>query len=138
MCSFHVVRMKSRPEYRHIFTSPTMFYRALNIISTQPYRLQIRRFIVDLFNLELNQELVQKLKQCATMLKVHPSYKLSASDTSRLSMFGPLGRPRRTSISDEEDELDPPTTNAVSTEAQEPVITLQPIHKIAGFVIAVN
>ncbi|KAG5353197.1 hypothetical protein C0989_009378 [Termitomyces sp. Mn162] len=133
-----LVRMKSRPEYRHIFTSPTMLYRALNIISTQRYRLPIRRFVVDLFNLELNQELVQKLKQCGTALRVHPSYKLSASDTSRLSMFGPLGRPRRTSISDEEDELDPPTANAVPTEAQEPVITLQPIHKVVGFTIAVN
>ncbi|KAG6916446.1 hypothetical protein DXG01_006774 [Tephrocybe rancida] len=127
------ILMKSRPEYRHIFTSPTMFFRALNIISTQRYRLPIRRYIVDLFNLELNQELVMRLKQCATVLKVHPSYKLSASDTSRLSMFGPLGRPRRTSISDEEDELDPPTTTAVPAEAQQPVITLQPVHKVVGF-----
>ncbi|KAG6820706.1 hypothetical protein H0H93_012759 [Arthromyces matolae] len=128
-----LARMKSRSEYRHIFASPTMFFRALNIISTQRYRLPIRRFIMDLFNLELNQELVKKLKQAETILKVHPSYKLSASDTSRLSMFGPLGRPRRTSISDEEDELDPPTTNAAPVVAQQPVITLQPIHKVVGF-----
>ncbi|KAG6854116.1 hypothetical protein C0991_010280 [Blastosporella zonata] len=133
-----LARMKSRPEYRHIFTSPTMFFRALNIISTQRYRLPIRRYIVDLFNLELNQELVMRLKQCGTVLKVHPSYKLSASDTSRLSMFGPLGRPRRTSISDEEDdELDPPTTTAAP--AEQPVIMLQPVHKVVGFdVIEVN
>ncbi|KAF5382569.1 hypothetical protein D9615_002880 [Tricholomella constricta] len=127
-----LARMKSRPEYRHIFTSPTMFFRAFHIISTQRYRLPIRRFIVDLFNLELNQELVAKLKQCATVLKVHPSYKLSASDTSRLSMFGPLGRPRRTSISDEEDELDPPNPTAAPAEPQQPVITLQPLNKIVG------
>ncbi|KAG6812566.1 hypothetical protein H0H92_002218 [Tricholoma furcatifolium] len=126
-------KMKSRPEYRQIFTSPTMFYRALNIISTQRYRLPIRRYIIDLFNLELNPDLVQKLKQCAAVLKVHPSYKLSASDTSRLSMFGPLGRPRRTSISDEEDELDPPTKTAIPAEAQQPVMKLQPAAKIIGF-----
>ncbi|KAG6816037.1 hypothetical protein H0H87_009103 [Tephrocybe sp. NHM501043] len=133
-----LARMKSRPEYRRIFSSPTMFFRALNIISTQRYRLPIRRYIVDLFNLDLNQELVMRLKQCATVLKVHPSYKLSASDTSRLSMFGPLGRPRRTSISDEEDdELDPPTTMTVPVE--QPVITLQPVRKFVGFdVIKVN
>jgi len=129
-----LARMKSRPEYRHIFTSPAMFYRALHIISSQRYRLPIRRYIVDLFNLELNQELVTKLKQSASVLKVHPSYKMSASDNSRLSMFGPLGRPRRTSISDdEEDELDPPTTTAVPGEPQQPVITLQPVHKVVGF-----
>jgi len=110
-----------------------MFFRALHIISTQRYRLPIRRYVVDLFNLELNQELVTKLKQCATVLKMHPSYTLSAFDTSRLSMFGPLGRPRRTSISDEEDELDPPTAAAVSAEPPQPVISLQPLQKVVGF-----
>ncbi|GLB38352.1 putative rapamycin-insensitive companion of mTOR, domain 5 [Lyophyllum shimeji] len=128
-----LARMKSRPEYRHVFTSPTMFYRALHIISTQRYRLPIRRYVLDLFNLELNPTLVTKLKQCASVLNVHPSYRLSASDTSRLSMFGPLGRPRRTSISDEEDDLDPPTTTAVPGELPQPVTALRPVHKVVGF-----
>jgi len=128
-----LARMKSRPEYHRIFSSPTIFFRALHIISTQRFRLPIRRYIIDLFTLELKQELVTKLKQCATVLQVHPSYKLSASDTSRLSMFGPLGRPRRSSISDEEDEMDPSTTVAVPSEIKQPAISLQPLHKVAGF-----
>ncbi|KAG5651656.1 hypothetical protein H0H81_007936 [Sphagnurus paluster] len=127
-----LARMKSRPEYRRIFTSPTMFFRALHIISTQRYRLPIRRYIIDLFNLELNQDLVTKLKHAAKVLKVHSSCQLSESDTSRLSMFGPLGRPRRGSISDEEDELDPPKPTGDLLEPQKPVITLQPVNKIVG------
>ncbi|RDB17886.1 Target of rapamycin complex 2 subunit ste20 [Hypsizygus marmoreus] len=130
-----LARMKSRPEYRPIFASPIMFFRAFHIISTQRYRLPVRRYIIDLFNLELNPELVTKLKECAVSLKVHPSYKPTTSDVSRLSMFGPLAKPRRGSVSDDEDddELDAPATTA--PPAEQPVITLEPLHKVVGFAV---
>ncbi|KZS99473.1 uncharacterized protein LAESUDRAFT_816934 [Laetiporus sulphureus 93-53] len=52
-----LAKMKARPEYRDVFNSPTMFYRALHTISSQKYRLQVRRHILDLFNLELDVDL---------------------------------------------------------------------------------
>jgi rapamycin-insensitive companion of mTOR len=127
-------RMKSRPEYRTIFTSPKMFYRALHIISTQRYRLPVRRYIVDLFNLELNPELASTLLENAESLRAHPSYKISNSDARRLSMFPLMGRPRRTSESDDEDdELDAPIVPGASDE--QPAISLRPVSKTIGFAI---
>lgn len=122
------VRMKSRPEYRAIFTSPKMFYRALHIISTRRYRLPVRRYIIDLFNLELNPELVLAFSESAESLKAHPSYKISKSDANRLSMF-----PRASESDDDDDELGAPIAPVVS-EGQ-PAISLQPMSRIIGFAI---
>ena len=61
--------MKSKPEYRHIFTSPSMFYRALHTISTQKYRMPVRRYIFDLFNVDLDADFVRKLSDCAISLR---------------------------------------------------------------------
>lgn len=120
--------MKSRPEYRAIFTSPKMFYRALHIISTRRYRLPVRRYIIDLFNLELNPELVLALSESAESLKAHSSYKISKSDANRLSMF-----PRPPESDDDDDELGAPIAPVVS-EGQ-PAISLQPMSRIIGFAV---
>jgi len=109
-----------------------MFFRALHIISTQRYRLPVRRYIMDLFNLELNPELVITLKECSASLKAHPSHQPYKSDTSRLSIFGRLGRRRPSESDDEDDELDVPSTPTVLPNDQ-PVISLQPVSKIIGF-----
>ena len=62
--------MKSKPEYRHIFSSPRMFYRALHTISTQKYRLPVRRYVFDLFNIELDADVVRLLAESAVALRV--------------------------------------------------------------------
>lgn len=123
--------MKSRPEYRAIFASPAMLFRALHIISTQRYRLPVRRYIVDLFSLELGPALVAALDDAAARLTAHAAYKPTTSEAARLSMFGPLGRPRRTSVSDEEDEDE--LAVGVPLVPEQPGITLQPVHRIVGF-----
>ncbi|KAF4617458.1 hypothetical protein D9613_006099 [Agrocybe pediades] len=130
-----LARIKARPETRGIFSSPEMFYRALHIMSTQRYRLPVRRYIMELFNQELNQDLVVALKDVATRLKASPSYKPPRTDTIRMSVFGRLGNSRRPSESDESDEdngLDTPPPQ-VKPAADRPAINLQPLKKIVGF-----
>jgi rapamycin-insensitive companion of mTOR len=113
-----------------------MLLRALHIISTQRYRLPVRRYIIDLFNLELNPELVTTLKECWESLKAHPLYQPSKSEAGRLSIFGRMGRPRRASESDDEDdELDAAATPTI-LPGDQPVMTLQPVTKIVGFDIS--
>lgn len=88
---------------------------------------------MDLFNLELNPELVTTLKECSESLKAHSSYRPSASDTSRLSIFGRIGRTRPGSESDDEDdELDTTATPTI-LPTDRPILTLQPVTKIVGF-----
>ncbi|KAF8645235.1 hypothetical protein AX16_008062 [Volvariella volvacea WC 439] len=124
-------KMKSRPEYRAIFSSPEMFYRALHIISTQRFRLPIRRYILDLFSVDLNRETLSALADAAKRLKAGATYRPSI-EMARLSMFGRLGRTRG-SGSDEDDELESPIP-PLPTE-QQPVINLRPVSRIIGFAI---
>lgn len=130
-------RIKARPETRDIFSSPEMFYRALHIMSTQRYRLPVRRYIVELFNQEMDQNLVTALNDAAKKLKPSPSYKPPRTDTIRMSVFGRLGKSRRQSESDESDEddgLGTPPAQAKSV-VEQPTINLQPQEKIVGFAL---
>ena len=61
--------MKGKPEYRHIWSSPQMFYRALHTISTQKFRLPVRRYIFDLFSIELDADVVRQLAESAVALR---------------------------------------------------------------------
>ncbi|KAJ6537472.1 Rapamycin-insensitive companion of mTOR, N-term-domain-containing protein [Mycena sp. CBHHK59/15] len=128
-----LARMKSRPEFRAIFSSPTMFFRALHTVSTQRYRLPVRRYIMDLFTIELDADVVAALSESAKVLKAHPSFKPS-KESNRVSMFGPLGRPRRSSESDDdEDELGVDDEPQKPTTGEQPVISLRPICHTVGF-----
>ncbi|KDR82835.1 hypothetical protein GALMADRAFT_88557 [Galerina marginata CBS 339.88] len=132
-----LARIKARPDTRGIFSSPEMFYRALHIMSTQRYRLPVRRYIVELFHQEMNQDLVIALNDAATRLKPSPSYKPPRTDTIRMSVFGRLGKSRRPSESDESDEDDglgtPP--EQAKPVVEQPTINLQPLKKIVGFAV---
>jgi len=62
--------MKGRPEFRQIFSSPQVFYRVLHTISTQKYRLLVRRYIFDLFNVELDEETMRAFAVCERTLRM--------------------------------------------------------------------
>ena len=106
------------------------------MISTQRYRLPVRRYIVELFNQELGQELVNALNDAKSRLTASPSYQPPRTDTLRMSVFGRLGK-RRASESDESDEDGDLDTPAVQTALMKghPIITLQPLNKIVGFAV---
>ncbi|KAJ7095819.1 Rapamycin-insensitive companion of mTOR, N-term-domain-containing protein [Mycena belliarum] len=128
-----LARMKSRPEFKSIFSSPVMFFRALHTVSTQRYRLPVRRYIMDLFTIDLDAEVVAALSESAKGLKAHPSFKPS-KESNRVSMFGPLGRPRRSSESDDDEgELDPDDEPSNPPTGEHPVICLRPVNRSVGF-----
>jgi rapamycin-insensitive companion of mTOR len=127
--------MKSKPEYRHVFSSPAMLYRAFHTISTQHYRLLVRRYILDLFTIELDHEVVESFSEYSKSLRPPPSFKPPKSPSSRvISMLGRLGPSKRGSESDDDDDL------IINEEEdtivkQVPAISLQPMSKIVGFAI---
>jgi large subunit ribosomal protein L17e len=129
-----LTRMKSRPEYRPVFLSPLTFYRALHTISTQRYRLPVRRYILDLFNIELDTDVVKSLTDCAKSLRAPPSYKQLKSPSTRVvSMFGRLGRSRRASDSDDDDDASDTAENDTIVIDEKPVVALRPVSRIIGF-----
>ncbi|EKM79491.1 hypothetical protein AGABI1DRAFT_120880 [Agaricus bisporus var. burnettii JB137-S8] len=131
-----LAKFRSRPEYRKAFSSPDMFYRALHMLSTQRYRLPVRRYILDLFNLEMNPETVAALERSAEALKAEPSYKPSSATITRMSIFGRLGRTKRPSESESSEDGDESFTGNASHDVlkeQGPVLKLKPVLKVVGF-----
>ncbi|KAI0304497.1 Rapamycin-insensitive companion of mTOR, N-term-domain-containing protein [Multifurca ochricompacta] len=51
--------LKSRPEYQSVFSSVPVFYRALYMISTSRYRLPVRRYVFDLFDIDLDEDVLR-------------------------------------------------------------------------------
>ena len=123
--------MKSRSKYKHIFSSTSMLYRALHTISSQRYRLPVRRYILDLFNVELDDTVVKQLQEHAVKLRVRSSSGDATARASRVvSIVGRPPRHRRISDSDDEsmtEEEEPPDVK------QYPVIKARPKSQIVGF-----
>jgi rapamycin-insensitive companion of mTOR len=130
--------MKSKPEFRAVFSSASMFYRALHVISTQKYRSPVRRYILELFDLVLDSDLVTVLVECTSKLQLPPATPAS-SPTARSRparpmnprVFSVIGRKRRTDDSDEDDESDGDGFEKVLPER--PVMRLRPMSRIVGF-----
>ena len=91
--------MKSKAEFRHAFSSPSLYYRVLHMISTQRLRLPVRRFILELFDVPLDANTVRALSTYAKTLR-EPEVAPDESSTEkpkprlqpRVSIFG---RPTR-------------------------------------------
>ena len=126
--------MKARPEYKHIFSSPTMFYRALHTISSQRYRAPVRRYVIDLFTIELDVDVVKTLLECQESLKLPPDAPEADAPPPRprvISMIGRPGHNRRVSDSDEESILDDEESSPAIE--RHPTISLRPVSRIVGF-----
>ncbi|KAJ3825070.1 Rapamycin-insensitive companion of mTOR, N-term-domain-containing protein [Lentinula raphanica] len=129
-----LARMKSRPEYHSVFTSPTMLYRVFHTISTSRYRLPVRRYIMDLFQIELNTEVVAAMVEASKKLKANPLNPPPKTDLNRrLSMFGHLGRRTAESDDDEDDDEMNEDAKPIVPRREVPTIALRPLHKIVGF-----
>lgn len=125
--------MKSRPEYRPVFSSLSTFYRALHTISTQRFRLPVRRYILDLFNIELDSDVAKSLDEHAKALRAPPSFKQPKSPSNRVvSMFGRLPRARNDSESDDDSSDDTAESENIAVK-EKPVITLRPVSRVIGF-----
>jgi rapamycin-insensitive companion of mTOR len=130
--------MKSKPEFRPLFASPAMFYRAMHVISTHKCRLPVRRYILDLFDVALDGDLVTALADTAVQLQ-QPSANNATSPTSRNKptrpmnprVFSVIGRKRRQDDSDEDDESDDDGFEKILP--QRPVMRLRPMSRIVGF-----
>lgn len=115
-----------------MFTSPTVFFRAMHIISTQRFRLPVRRYIIDLFSIEMNSELVSIFIEYAQTLKAGPVPEETKLPVSQSDMFANLGSGHDSSIGSDEDESDPAAQNTAANRPKQ-ALTLRPIHKVVGF-----
>ncbi|THH08497.1 hypothetical protein EW145_g2671 [Phellinidium pouzarii] len=136
-----LARMKSKSEYRHAFSSPSLYYRVLHTISTQTFRLPVRRYILELFDIPLDANVVRTLVLHSKSL-VDTSAGTSPSHAQprlqpRVSVFGRPVRGRDASESDIDDdesmeESDEDALVLGKPPAERPV-SLLPVRRVAGF-----
>ncbi|KAF8627432.1 hypothetical protein AX17_006246 [Amanita inopinata Kibby_2008] len=127
-----LAKLKSRPEYRSVFSSSVVFFRALHIISAQRFRLPVRRYIIDLFTMEMNPELVSFLKSHAETLKASPLQRAGKIEAGQPDMFARLAGRRHTESEEDEDEYGSAKSHTTAN-GQPPILSLKPIHKVVGF-----
>lgn len=133
--------MKSKTEFRPVFASPMVFYRVLHMISTQRFRLPVRRYILELFDIPLDTGSVKAISGCgkllseATVAVTSPSH-IKHRIRPRVSVFG---KPQRgtngsDSESDEDsvDEMEEEMHSKAKKVTERPV-SLMPVRRVAGF-----
>lgn len=54
-----LARLKIR--HRELFSSPSLYYRALDMLENYHYRLPVRRYIIELFDVKLDQEFARAI-----------------------------------------------------------------------------
>jgi len=127
-----LVRLKQRLESRDIFSSTPLFYRALDTISTQRYRLAVRRYILELFDIRLNADTVKALSEFGNSTRTQPVFIRREKGERPLTMIRTVER----SDVDGEAELDidegqEPESNFTNQEMMS--IWAKPLQKYVGF-----
>jgi rapamycin-insensitive companion of mTOR len=109
-----------------VFSSVPMFYRALHMISTSRYRLPVRRYVFDLFDIDLDADVLRRLGESAKALALPASEAEPPQPKSRVVSVLFAAPRAHAAESDEEDEV-PPVPHHVQ------VISLRPRSTIVGF-----
>ena len=103
-----------------------MLYRALHMISTSRYRLPVRRYVFDLFDIDLDGDVLRQLGELAKALALPASEAAPSQPNSRVVSVLFAAPRTHASESDEEDEVPPVPQHA-------PVMSLRPRSTIVGF-----
>jgi len=129
-----LAKMKAKAEYRSAFASRSLFYRVFDMLSTQRFRLPVRRYILELFDISLDVDVVKDMAACAQTLRAPgnaSSPKVTKLKPRVVSMFGRPGRGRNPSDSSDDESMDS-EEEPVEIVVERP-ISLLPIRKVTGF-----
>ena len=129
--------MKSKAEFRHVFSSPSLYYRVLHMISTQRFRLPVRRYILELFDVPLDTNTVRTIIAYSKALAdtgatISPN-KVRPRLQPRVSVFGRPVRGQNTTESDDSSSMDSSDDEAQVKPPPERPVSLMPAKRISGF-----
>ena len=134
--------MKSKTEFRSVFASPQVFFRVLHMISTRRFRLPVRRYILELFDVPLDPATVKAIAGCGKLLTEAAGAVTSPSHIKpriqpRVSVFGRPARGRNDSDSegdeDDVDEMEEEGSQGKAKKEMERPVSLMPVRRVMGF-----
>ncbi|GJJ15545.1 hypothetical protein Clacol_009823 [Clathrus columnatus] len=126
-----LIRLKARSETKAAFNSIPLFYRVLQTISKQHYRLPVRRYIFELFDVQFNAETINTLKAYAKSMRVQPMNMRRDKSERPLTMIRTVQKADEYEVVldiDEGQEQSNPMT-----EEELPNLRLEPLEKHIGF-----
>lgn len=128
------MRCSLRKDHVHLFSSTELFYRAVQMISTNHYRAAVRNFIFDLFDVKLGASTVNEFARIEESLIKRRDASLNATSdhlaVPRLSVSvstvgnGPPSRSRALTVSSTE-----------SADVPAKAARLEPRNKQLGFAV---
>ncbi|EJD50823.1 hypothetical protein AURDEDRAFT_111977 [Auricularia subglabra TFB-10046 SS5] len=130
-----LARIKSRPETRGVFSSLRLFDRALQALASQRYRLPVRRYIFELFDIRLDAVSVAGLLEHrrTTILGSKSNGSTSGRSRTPAAAGAPrLKRGRRRSESGSEGE-DDELYEESEGELEVKPLRLKPARRVVGF-----
>ena len=123
-----LARLKSR--HRELFSSPSLYYRVLEMLSTYHYRLAVRRYVLELFDLSLDDRTAQEISVAGEELLLR---KESEGEARQAWDFPAVaGALIMDGIDDVSDEESLPDGGAATI----PLQVLDPLLVVRGFLIS--
>jgi rapamycin-insensitive companion of mTOR len=72
-----LARLKTR--HHSLFASPALYYRALDMLASHHYRLTVRKYVLELFELPLDKAVAARIEQAGEELKAKKRAQVGAS-----------------------------------------------------------
>ncbi|EJU03152.1 hypothetical protein DACRYDRAFT_78031 [Dacryopinax primogenitus] len=123
-----------KTRHHKLFSSITLLYRVLHLISTHSYRFSVRKYVLDLFEVRFDPKTVAALRKAASSLQqVGPAEVEQAAPRPRDSL---RSRGRTRSISDDEElglGLEGEEEGEGVEEEQQRGVWMEPQVKVTGF-----
>ncbi|KAI5479428.1 cytosolic regulator Pianissimo [Pseudohyphozyma bogoriensis] len=124
-----LARIKSR--HRDIFSSPSLYYRALEMISNYHYRFPVRRYIIELFDIPLDAASATRIMEAGDELRNRGR---DIDEDRRMEWDLPTTKPELESMGIDGDFSD--ASSSPETKEAIPLEVLQPLLTIKGFFIS--
>jgi len=123
---------KLKAQHRKIFSSIPLLYRALHILSTRRYRLPVRRYVLDLFDVEFDAEVIANLHHLSHTMHTPEAI----NQTKKRSASTPASEAEGLGVVGVEIDMELESLEGSDEEfptVPQPKVALKPLMKIDGF-----
>lgn len=126
-----LARLKIR--HREIFSSPSLYYRALDMLENYHYRLPVRRYIIELFDVKLDQEFADRIMLAGEEMRAafEEGEGMGNGRVAELTREASILDEIEGSFTDDDEDED----SIDGAEVSIPLQVLEPILLVKGFVM---
>jgi rapamycin-insensitive companion of mTOR len=126
-----LARLKTR--HHSLFASPALYYRALDMLASHHYRLTVRKYVLELFELPLDKAVAARIEQAGEELKAKKRAYASVALNGGGGTNGHGGLGLEGEVTEDDDES---SGGEDDGESAIPLQVLTPLVTVKGFLLA--